>query len=274
MIGGIKMITKEAVALAKEGKEEGFSFLYQETRKRSYYIALKYMKNEDEALDVIHDAYIKAIEHLGQLQEEEKFFQWFAKIVVCTALNELKKKKAVLFSQMNTEDDSLDIEDTFEDNRIDTQPELLFDKKETERLVKEMLDTLSDEQRICMLMYYTEQLSVKEIAVSLNCSENTVKSRLNYGRKKIKEKILELEERGTKLYSMRPVELFMLLVSRDIQNINFSEKSISMFKQIEKEVKEAGILSGSACDKELSTKLSTELSSGIATKNNKMQYYL
>jgi RNA polymerase sigma factor (sigma-70 family) len=271
------MKTKEAVALAKEGKEEGLLFLYQENYNKSYYVALKYMKNEEEALDVIHDAYIRAFNHMGQLQEEEKFPQWFAKIVASTALNELKKKKAVLFSQMNTEDNNFDIEDTFEDDRIDTQPELSYDKKETARLVKEMLDTLSDEQRICILMYYSDQLSVKEIAETLNCSENTVKSRLNYGRKKIKEKVLELEEKGTKLYSVHPVGLFMQLISNDIQYINPSAGSFSMFKRIENEVNEAkraGNLMGRVCTEELPNKLSNELSSGNATTDNTMQYNL
>ena len=41
----MKMNTSEAIALAKEGNEEGFSFLYQETYQKSYYVALKFMKH-------------------------------------------------------------------------------------------------------------------------------------------------------------------------------------------------------------------------------------
>lgn len=63
----------EAVRLAKEGKEEGYNFLYEQTYQKSYYIALKYMKQEDAALDVLQEAYIKAFNSLDQLQDAEKF---------------------------------------------------------------------------------------------------------------------------------------------------------------------------------------------------------
>ena len=265
----MKMNTSEAIALAKEGKEEGFSFLYQETYQKSYYVALKFMKQEEEALDVLQDAYIRAFNHMDQLQDVEKFSPWFAKIVASTALNELKKKKAVLFSQLNTYDENSDIEDTFEDDRTDTQPELSYDKKETERLVREMLDSLSDEQRMCILMYYTEQLSVKEIAETLQCSENTVKSRLSYGRKSIKEKVLELEKKGTKLYSVSPIGFFLLLLSKDIKNVEFSAASVTLLKGVEHEVKDAGNLIGRASAKGLTKGIAAtgKTIAGLSVKN-------
>lgn len=208
------MDIREAVGLAKEGKEEGFQYLYQETYQKSYYVALKYMKQEDAALDVLQDAYVKAFKSMEQLQDAEKFPAWFARVVATTALDELKKKKVILFSQMETEEDFA-IEDSFEDDRIDSQPELSYDQAETSRLVKEMIDTLSDEQRMCIMMFYVEELSVKEIAQTLGVSENTVKSRLNYGRKNIKEKVLELEKKGTKLYAIAPIPFFLYLLRQD-----------------------------------------------------------
>lgn len=208
------MDIREAVGLAKEGKEEGFQYLYQETYQKSYYVALKYMKQEDAALDVLQDAYVKAFKNMEQLQDAEKFPAWFARVVATTALDELKKKKVILFSQMETEEDFA-IEDSFEDDRIDSQPELSYDQAETSRLVKEMIDTLSDEQRMCIMMFYVEELSVKEIAQTLGVSENTVKSRLNYGRKNIKEKVLELEKKGTKLYAIAPIPFFLYLLHQD-----------------------------------------------------------
>lgn len=205
----------EAIELAKDGKEEGYNFLYQQTYQKSYYVALKYMKQEEAALDVLQDAYIKAFQNLEQLQDAEKFAGWFSRIVATKALDELKKKKIVLFSQMQTEEEDISMEEILEDDRIDTQPELALDKEETSRLVQEMIDSLSDEQRFCIMMFYVEEMSVKEIAETLGVSENTVKSRLNYGRKNIKEQVLELEKRGTKLYAMAPLPFFLYLLLQD-----------------------------------------------------------
>lgn len=58
----------QAVASAKEGKEEGFNFLYESTYKEKYYIAIKYMKNEEKAQDILQDAYIKAFNKLDTLK--------------------------------------------------------------------------------------------------------------------------------------------------------------------------------------------------------------
>lgn len=217
------MNLQQAVDLAKKGKEEGYNYLYQQTYQKSYYVAFKYVKQEDSALDILQDAYIKAFQNLEQLQDAEKFPAWFSKIVATTALNELRKRKVVLFSQMEKENDSTNIDELFQDERIEAQPELSLDKKETSRLVQEMINVLSDEQRICILMYYVEEMAVKDIAETLGVSENTVKSRLNYGRKNIKDKVLELEKKGTKLYSLAPVPFFLYLLLSDTMNAQACE---------------------------------------------------
>lgn len=210
------MTMTEAVDAALLGDEKGYQYLYESTYSYNFYLAGKYLRNDQDAVnDVLQDSYIKAFNNLHQLEDPEKFPKWFSAIVTRTALNELRKKKAVLFSQMQDEDSELDFSDNFESDRIDEQPEALMDEVETKRLLQEMLDTLSDEQRLCIVMYYFEELSVREIAEELSVSENTVKSRLNYGRKNIKEKVLELEKKGTKLYSMLPIPFFLYLFKTD-----------------------------------------------------------
>lgn len=229
---------REAVFLALNGKEEGFNHLYQSTYQKSYYIALKYMKREDAAQDVLQDSYVKAFKNLGQLQDADKFVSWFAKIVAGTALDALKKRKVILFSQMEDDEGDSGIEDLIEDERIDKQPELFYDKAETSRLVREMIDTLSDEQRMCIMMFYAEEMSVKEIAETLGISENTVKSRLNYGRKNIKEKVLDLEQKGTKLYAIPPFTFFLYLLLADTQNARAAEVPYDTLERTKTEIKQ------------------------------------
>jgi len=201
----------EAITLAKQGKEEGFRFLYDETYSKNYYAALKYMKQEDAAQDVLQDAYIKAFSNLDQLAEADKFPAWFSKIVATKALDALKKKRMVLFSELETED-GIGAEEMFEEEREEYRPDISMDRAETSRLLKEMIEELSEEQRMCILMFYMEQMSVKEISETVGVSENTVKSRLNLGRQKIKEKVLTLEKKGTKLYGLGPIAFFAFLL--------------------------------------------------------------
>lgn len=207
------MTYEQAVELAKRREEEGYQFLYESTYRDKYYIALKYMKNEDDALDVLQDAYMKAFDKLGTLYEAEKFPAWLGMIVANTAKNALAKKKPVLFSEMGTENEDGDaFEYQIEDENIGNQPELSYTKEETRELVQQLIDSLSEEQRLCILMFHIEEMSIREIAEILDCSENTVKSRLNYGRKNLKTKAEELEKQGYKLYGIAPLPLLLYLL--------------------------------------------------------------
>lgn len=212
MINGFE----QAVYAALQGNSEGFDYLYQMTFKDKYYIALKYMKNEADAQDVLQDAYVRAFSKLTTLTEPAKFPQWLGMIVSNTAKNALVKKNPMLFTDMASEDSDGNVEEfDIADESTQYQPELSYTQQETQELVRELINSLSDEQRLCVMMFHIDGYSISEIAQSLDCSENTVKSRLNYGRKNIKLKAEELQKRGVKLYSVSPVFLLMLLIRKE-----------------------------------------------------------
>ena len=203
----------EAVEQAKAGREEGFSYLYEMTYRNKLYIAMKYMKNEDEAMDVLHDSYVKAFERLSGLQDANSFPGWLSTIVANTARNTLRDRHTVNFSDMQREDqDGEAFEYSIADENMTAQPEMACTTKETQEMVQELIGSLSDEQRMCVLMFHIEGYSIKDIATVLGCSENTVKSRLNYGRKNIKAKAEELQKKGYKLYSYTPMALLTYLL--------------------------------------------------------------
>ena len=202
----------EAIQLVKAGNEAGYIYLYNATYQSKYYLALQYMKNESDAQDVIQDSYIKAFANLEHLAQPEAFPSWLGTIVANTAKNALVKRNPMLFSDMGSEDMDEPFENQLEDDRIYSQPELSYTRQETQELVHQLIDSLSDEQRICMLMFHIEGASIKEIAATLGCSENTVKSRLNYGRKNLKFKAEELQKKGWKLWGIAPAVLLGLLL--------------------------------------------------------------
>ena len=213
---------KKAVEAALKGNESAFSALYESTQRDMYYIALKYMKNEEDAMDVLQDSYIKAWQSLATLKDPASFRAWFGRIVANTAKNALAKKRPMLFSQLEGENDegeqfALDIED----EKSEFQPERSYTQKETQELVHELIDSLSDEQRLCILMYHLDDQSIKDIAETFGISENTVKSRLLYARKAIKAKAEELQKKGYQLYTVAPVVFFLYLLD--------SEKASTVF---------------------------------------------
>ncbi len=207
-----KVFSKEQIRLAAEGNQDAMSQMYQLTYHRVYRTVKSMIQDEDTVLDIVQDSYIKAFQSLDQLDKPENFCAWMNRIATNKAKDYFKKKKPVLFSEIVTEDDE---ELDFQDDRSENLPEAVIDRKETTRLIDEILSTLSEEQRIAIGMFYYEQMSVAEIAEALGCSENTAKSRLNYGRKKVEVKVRDLEKQGTKLYSLAPLPFLLWLFRMD-----------------------------------------------------------
>lgn len=204
----------DMIERAKENDQEALTEIYRYSAPVIYKVVKVFIKDDDTVNDIIQDTYVKAFTRMDQLQNPDRLMPWLKMIATNTAKDWLKKSKPVLFSEMGQEDtsDELSFEESIEDEKLDQNPELAADQKEVSRLVMEILDQLPEDQRLVVGMFYYEEMSVKDIAATLELSENTVKSRLSYARKKIKEQVLELEKQGTRLYSVAPFAFFLYLL--------------------------------------------------------------
>ena len=204
------------VQRARENDQEALAEIYRISSPAVYRAIRILIKDEDTVYDILQDTYIKGFTRLDQLQNPERLVPWFKMIANNLAKDWLKKSKPIFFTDMSGGEELGDIsfEESIEDERTDLNPEIAMDEKEVRRLVMEILDQLPEDQRMVIAMFYYEEMSVKDIAEVLGVSENTVKSRLSYGRKKIKEQVLDLEKRGTKLYSLAPFVFFLYLLGK------------------------------------------------------------
>ncbi len=208
--GQMQECSPELIAAAAAGNEAALTELYNRTYSSVYNTVRFLVRDEDAVLDIVQDSYLRAFRSLGQLREAEKFGPWVKRIAHNRAIDYLRQKKPVAFSEMLPDDSDEAVE--FEDDRPENLPEVAIDRRETARLIGEILDSLPEDQRACITMFYYEQLSVNEIAAELNIPEATVKSRLQYGRKKIETQVRNLERKGTKLYGIAPIPFFLLLL--------------------------------------------------------------
>lgn len=206
--------TGKLIRKAAAGDQDAITELYELTYSSVYKTIKSMIADEDTVLDIVQDSFIKGFQSLDQLDTPENFRAWMKRIATNKAKDYLKKKKPILFTDMASEDGE---EIDFRDDCLDHCPEEVLDRKETSRLMQEILSTLSEDQRLVIGMFYYEEMSVREIAETLGCSENTVKSRLNYGRKKVEVKVKELEKRGTKLYSLAPLPFLLWLFRMDAE---------------------------------------------------------
>ena len=200
----------EFVRKARAGDKDAFGVLYNNTYNQAFYTVKSMIKDDDAVNDILQDSYVKAFLHMDSFKGDDKFLPWIKQIAANTARDWLKKKKPMLFTDLN--DDDMVFEEQIEDEREENIPEKLIEHKETIRLIGEIVDSLPDDQRAVIGMYYYENKSVNDIASAMGASQSAIKSRLKYGRDKIKAKVEELKSKGTNLYGLAPFTFWLLLI--------------------------------------------------------------
>lgn len=203
----------DAVIWLKDGEMRAFDELYALTHDKVYFLALKMLRNKEDALEIVQETYLSVYQSIGRLYNPEVFNTWLSKIVVNKCRDFLGKKKEVLFSESQTDDeDDYDITETIEETDSTVIPHEVLDSAETRNMVMALIDKLPIAQRTTLLLYYYQQLSVDEVAAVMDCPVATVKSRLQYARKQVKKGIEGYEAQGVKLYSIAaaPLILFAL----------------------------------------------------------------
>ncbi|MCH5250737.1 MAG: sigma-70 family RNA polymerase sigma factor [Lachnospiraceae bacterium] len=191
----------------KEGDSEAFEGIYRMSYAYLHICIMHVVKDEDVAQDMLQETYMEISRSIGQLKELENFLSWAAVIANRKCFAFLKKRNSGLLIHEEDIKDK-DLLEKISDNE-EFIPESLVENKEKQRLIKEIIDGLSDMQRLCVIGFYYNELSQEEIANELGIPLNTVKSHLNRAKAKIKDAVVELDEKkGTRLYALAP---FMLL---------------------------------------------------------------
>ena len=208
---------KELVKSALSGDESAFEELYTMTKDSAYFIALSMTHNEEDAMDILQESYIKAFTRLNTLDKPESFESWLKRIVVNKCNDFLRQKKSLLFS---------DVADEIEINKLDeeTDTELIphesIDKKEASRLIMEIINSLDENKRLVIMMYYYNGMSTREIAEALDLTVSTTKYYLSAARKEIRTGLEKLDKEGTRLYAVIPFTIFPSLMGQAAGDAN------------------------------------------------------
>jgi len=190
---------KDAVSVfSKYGDSAAFTDIYNHTYRKVSIAANTYMKNHADAEDAIQETYIKVYNKINTIQDNEKILPWIMTITRFTCLDKLEKRKRTEVTRFEDENNE-SIFENIKDERTGSSPESNFFQKEHSSIILEMVANLPLEQKDTVMLHYIEQYSVFDVAAMTNTTTGTVKSRLNYARKKLKEMVLEREKQGVKL---------------------------------------------------------------------------
>ena len=204
---------KELVLSAKNGNKKAFDKLYKLTSNDVWFTCVSLLKDEDNAKDIMQETYITAFLKLDTLKDEEKFCGWLTAIATNKCKNKLKGKV-----EYQIDDEVLITEAETDELML---PEEYITKAEKRKVLLQIMeDTLSFNQYQVVLMFYFNELSIAEIAQTLEISEGTVKSRLNSSRAKMKTAIEDYEKKsGDKLHGVVVVPFFTTIFKEEAKSL-------------------------------------------------------
>jgi len=156
-------------------------------RRKIYRLAKNITRNDEDAEDVLQDAFLKAYTHLDNFKGDSKFYTWIVRIAVNEALMRLRKRKTdrsvPLDEPVELGEETVQREiAVWEDN-----PEQQYSQEEWRRILDEAVDSLKPDFRTVFVLRDIEELSTEETAETLGISVPAVKSRLLRARLALRE---------------------------------------------------------------------------------------
>jgi RNA polymerase sigma-70 factor (ECF subfamily) len=174
----------DLVRLAQKGGLAAFEELVARHRDKIYARAYSMMRNEDEALDLSQDAWIKGWRRLVQFQGDSSFVTWMTRIVINLCLDQLRKQKRQRTESIEAfEEDGGGVERQMP--VVTPNPTEGLERAELRQRIDRALAQLSHEHRTVWVLHEFEELEYKEIAKRMKCSIGTVMSRLFYARRRM-----------------------------------------------------------------------------------------
>lgn len=164
----------QLVRKAKRGERDAFDELARRHERAMLAVARAYFASDSDAQDAAQTAFLKAFQSLGDLQNGRCFASWLMRITVRVSLDILRARS----DKVPLADLSSRIEVKPRVRAADLTPASLAVKNEEAELVRAAVGGLPEEQRIVLMLRYTEQMSYKTVAEYLNVPVSTVRGRL------------------------------------------------------------------------------------------------
>lgn len=174
--------------IVNKGKSDFFGVLYERYADKVYRKCLSFERDKDAAKDLMHDVLIKVFLQLGNFQQRSRFSTWLYSITYNFCVEHHRKKNKLPFSPIDDEGDFYLEEEVSDEAFLQLQS----------RELKKALDLISPEDKMILLMKYQDNISIKELMITLNVSESAIKMRLARARKRVKD---IMEESLTKSYN-------------------------------------------------------------------------
>ena len=179
----------DVIEACQSGDEEAFRALFESHKDKIYSIALRYSGDPATAMDIAQETFLKLLSSLQQFRGDSSFDSWLYRLVVNCCLDHHRRRRRFLPLMDDVLEEALDV---FRAPRESALHDLL--RQEQEERVQQVVAQLPDEQRMVVVLRYTEGLSYEEIAGLLGCRRGTVASRLNRAHKALERRLSQFRK--------------------------------------------------------------------------------
>ncbi len=178
---------------AQDGNMGAFEELVARHRDKIYARAYGMMRNEDDAVDLSQEAWVRGWQRLRQFQGESSFATWMTRIIINLCLDQLRRQKRLRAESIEEMDEeSSGVEHQMP--AITVNPTERLERSELRQRIDQALGQLSDAHRTALMLHEFEDMEYKEIAKAMGCSIGTVMSRLFYARRKMAALLADVKE--------------------------------------------------------------------------------
>ncbi len=172
------------VGWAQKGDTEAFEELVHRHRDKIYARAMMMMRNEDEALDLSQEAWVKAWQRLHQFQGDSSFATWMTRIVINLCLDQIRRQKKMRAESIEQiEEEAGGVERQMPVEHVN--PIEGLEKEELRKRIDEAMGKLTEAHRTVLVLHEFQGMEYKEIARKVGISIGTVMSRLFYARRRM-----------------------------------------------------------------------------------------
>jgi RNA polymerase sigma-70 factor (ECF subfamily) len=175
------MITDDAlIQMALSGRQSAFSMLVKRYETYVFTLALRFVKNREDAHEVAQDSFLRAFRYLPDFRGEAKFSTWLYRIVFTTALNHLRKKNPDIRS-LDDETKPLNLKDA-------SVPDASFNLEQNDRVrtLHQAITFLSADDGGIITLFYLYEQSLEEICEIMGLTLTNAKTKLCRARQRLK----------------------------------------------------------------------------------------
>ncbi|WP_016778492.1 RNA polymerase sigma factor [Anaerophaga thermohalophila] len=175
----------ELVNQAKEGQTEAFSRLVEKYRQKVFQTSMGFLHNADDAEDLTQDIFVKVWHSLKSFDGRSTFSTWLYRIAVNQAINRVRKNKLRSFVGINNEVNESQYSGNYAEENLE--------REEQKKQIWQAINKLKSNQKKAFVLFYYQELSIKEVAEVMDMSQKATESLVFRARKNLQKALLTID---------------------------------------------------------------------------------